>query len=190
MPSPDRIRRMMEADIASEAALAAQGRITPAQFRASMREIIEDSNFAMLKEATGARRLRDIPSEALGALDAHLDRQLAYLDRFAGEWERTGEWKKAFSRRAEQYVGSLKVTQGIAAGVVGGRAIKLEAIPGDGSTPCGQACKCRWERVDVDPAAGVVEMYWRLGSAEHCSGCLERASQWNPLIYWGWERVG
>jgi hypothetical protein len=39
-------------------------------------------------------------------------------------------------------------------------------------------CQCRWEIVD---RGDHWDCYWRLGIAEHCPDCVERARNWNPL---------
>ena len=53
----------------------------------------------------------------------------------------------------------------------------LPAYPGDGSTVCLTNCQCQWEIIEVE---GGWDCYWRLGAAEHCPDCMERAGTWNP----------
>jgi hypothetical protein len=55
----------------------------------------------------------------------------------------------------------------------------LPAYPRDGSTVCLTHCRCQWKI--VKRAGDLYEATWRLGQAEHCSDCLKRSQEWNPL---------
>ena len=48
-------------------------------------------------------------------------------------------------------------------------------------------CKCHLEFVESTRRSGrgetaVVEIFWRLGEAEHCPDCVRLASEWNPKV--------
>jgi hypothetical protein len=60
------------------------------------------------------------------------------------------------------------------------RVLPLPAMPGEGSQ-CLTRCKCKWDIKTIDEKNGDWDCYWRLGVAEHCQTCIERAKRWNPI---------
>lgn len=51
----------------------------------------------------------------------------------------------------------------------------LPAIPGDGSSNCRVRCKCHWSFVKT--SATTWRISWRLGKADHCETCVNRADR-------------
>ena len=87
--------------------------------------------------------------------------QLDYLKGFAAAVPDMSA--AAIAARANLYAGAVR------ASYYGARYPRLPSVPGDGSTPCKSNCKCTLEqRVDG--------IWWVLGAAEHCIGCLDRAA--------------
>lgn len=98
--------------------------------------------------------------------------QVDYLNGFADVLaaREDEEWSAALEARARMYAGSLSETYWRGQT----RGYTLPYYPGDGGTECITNCRCRWE-IDGGTA------YWRLGAAEHCSGCVGRGAN-NPHI--------
>jgi hypothetical protein len=100
-------------------------------------------------------------------LQAAIKAQRPYLTGFANDM-RTGELtEEQIRRRAELYAGPVRLTYSK------GRWPQAPDWPGSGNTPCLAWCRCSWQERDG-------QLYWSLGAAEHCSGCLTRASEWAP----------
>lgn len=57
----------------------------------------------------------------------------------------------------------------------------LPFYPRDGTTHCMAFCQCEWDWQDLDPEVGDYNIWWLMGTAEHCSTCLERALACYPL---------
>jgi hypothetical protein len=56
---------------------------------------------------------------------------------------------------------------------------EMPAYPRDGSTQCITHCRCQWRFKKVSSV--YYEATWKLGKAEHCKDCIERADLWGPL---------
>ena len=65
----------------------------------------------------------------------------------------------------------------------------LPAWPGDGTTICLTNCKCRWSINILSIERGDYNATWRLGAAEHCRTCRQRARAWKKLRVRGGELV-
>lgn len=55
----------------------------------------------------------------------------------------------------------------------------LPAYPSDGQAPCKTNCRCAWQ---IDETDTEWQCTWVLHAAESCSGCLENAAKWSPLV--------
>lgn len=64
--------------------------------------------------------------------------------------------------------------RGVAA-EVGLNASLLPAVPGDGTSICRTGCKCHWSIRIISQSRGDFNVSWRLGAAEHCATCRQRA---------------
>lgn len=127
---------------------------------------------------SGRKRTKLTKAE-LAQINQWVQAQLSYLDRFAAElelWPDGEEYPPKFKRRALQYASS--VVNPFYSGETWG--IPLPAMPGDGTSQCGQNDKCTWEIVALE-GEGNWDAYWELHPAEHCQTCIERARLWNPL---------
>ena len=107
-------------------------------------------------------------------LQAWIDEQRGYLAGFIAAieaGERPGNW----ANRASMYASAIVAPfwWGKTYGLI------LPAYPGDLSTICGQKCHCAWYVEDLGDDN--YDAYWRLGIAEHCPDCAERAILWAPL---------
>lgn len=105
--------------------------------------------------------------------------QQSYLNGFAADMETTDwgdEFPKRWISRAISYATS--VVAPFYTGMYWG--IPLPAIPGDGTTQCGQSDKCTWEIVKL-PGDRNYNATWTLHPAEHCQTCVERARLWRNL---------
>lgn len=108
------------------------------------------------------------------------EEQVGYLNRWVDEMRRGDFPLDAAPRvrqRAKLYAGAGNATfsesRAQRFGVTG-----LPFYPADGGTDCKSNCRCEWEFQQVE---GGWDAYYRLGVAEHCPSCTERARQANPL---------
>ncbi len=107
--------------------------------------------------------------------------QLEYLAAFRDEIQGAA-WQPGWAARAQMYADSI--TNPYWSGKTRGWA--LPAMPGDGTTQCLTHCKCAWE-IETLAGDGNADAYWRLGAAEHCQTCTQRAHEWSPLQIRGGE---
>lgn len=110
-----------------------------------------------------------------GSVGGMIHEQYNYLNPFLQQIAR-GELSQAqINARLKMYINSASEAfwRGLARDV----PIDLPAYPGDGSSACLVNCQCRW---DIQPVDDGYNCYWRLGEAEHCPDCMERARIWNP----------
>jgi len=114
--------------------------------------------------------------------------QLDFLDGFfkAIQSRPAGADSGAFRSRARMYVTSAVAPYWY--GVTEG--LPIPAIPGDGSSQCGQNDRCSLRIQWVDKSKGDADVYWVLEpGAEHCQTCAVRAEKWNPLVIRDWKLV-
>lgn len=109
-------------------------------------------------------------------LSIQLGSQLGYLQGFVGVLAST-EDVTPFVSRAVSYAAAV-VDPFWQSKTFG---LPLPTYPGAGDTECKQWCRCKWDIKWIDRTKGDADAYWKLGKAEHCPTCLERADQWNPL---------
>ena len=110
-----------------------------------------------------------------GSVGGMIKEQYGYLNPFLAQIER-GELSQAqINARLKMYINSA--SEAFWRGFASDIPIDLPAYPGDGSSRCLVNCQCTW---DIQPVENGYNCYWRLGAAEHCEDCLQRASEWNP----------
>ena len=120
------------------------------------------SYIAAVKDRTGVMP-KGLSRVERKELDARIAVQVKYLDGFAADL-RAGKLSPAqAAARANLYAGAVRGAYYAA------RYLGLNAYPGDGSTPCKGNCKCTLEERDG-------KIWWVLHPAEHCDGCVSRAS--------------
>jgi hypothetical protein len=150
------------------------------QFKQVLRTTYKDE-YAL---AIGGRN--NMTQRDYGIIGSELRGQYQYLYKFADQIE-AGQLTEAQIRiRSRMYVDSA--TQAFERGHTESLGVpKLPAYPGDGSTQCRSNCKCHWELAE-QPTHW--EATWKLGLAEHCPDCVQRSTDWAPLVSMGgqWQR--
>lgn len=155
------------------------GTLSLEDWHTRMRDAIR---LAYLEQAIAASPELDeryITDADMRRIEAEIERQYQFLDKFAADIEaavlKPGASLEFVMNRASLYAhssGAEYWRQAI--------DIELPAIPRDYSTQCGSRCACAWE-LDCDDA-GRVHATWVLGEADHCPDCVERARTWVDLI--------
>lgn len=118
-----------------------------------------------------------------GRLGQRIRRQNEFLKAFADDINKRGidNLTIAYLNNRTGLYGS-NFRESLEAGIARDRGLDpsvLPAIPGDGSTRCLVRCKCRWT---IRPRGrDRYSVSWRLGRAEHCQTCLDRADDWVNL---------
>lgn len=174
------------------------GEITPEEWEGAMMALLGRYTVSSYMTGAGLALFAGITAVALASLQEWLARQIGYLKRFGDVIRKTiaglfldsdGNpiripWKSWFAR-ARSYRNSIAAPywKGIAMG------LPLPAYPGDGSSLCGQNCRCRWEIQVLDREKGDFDCYWKEGIAEHCQTCIERANSWNPIRVRDWRLI-
>jgi hypothetical protein len=150
------------------------GDITIQRWQSDFREALKDTYINEYAVGRGGRH--NFTQQDYGSVGGMLGNQYRYLDNFAEQIAR-GELSTAqIQMRSRMYVDSA--TQAFERGR--GRAMgvpELPAYPGDGSTQCKSNCKCSWQIVEAE---ATWDCTWKLGIAEHCPDCVDRASRWAP----------
>ena len=125
-----------------------------------------------------------IDSAAVSDMNATVREQLRYLRRWSNEL--AGVEKEISARQvrnrgrlygqasSQTFEKSHDAEKGIPQGI-------LPAYPGDGTTLCLTNCKCRWSFRVINKENGDFDCNWRLGAAEHCQTCRDRARSWLGL---------
>lgn len=153
----------------------ANRQISIQQWTESMRNEIK-TNF--INEYLLAHGGRESMTQAdWGRIGQMVRTQYQYLDNFAADVAGGDMSEKAIAARARMYVEAS--SQAFERGKVAARGMPdLPAYPTEG-TQCRANCACSW---DIHETADAWLCYWRLGAAEHCPDCSERASTWAPLV--------
>lgn len=111
----------------------------------------------------------------------YIDEQLHFLENWIADMAQSSKFIGGVGRAA-MYGESLgQVYQRAYIAARGGRdqLPDLPAYPRDGSTVCRVHCRCEWRIKKV--SAVYYEATWKLGQAEHCPDCIERAKVWSPI---------
>jgi hypothetical protein len=144
------------------------------QLNKDLREIIKQTNTDMYALGAGGRNgLSHRDWGTIGALDKE---QYKYLNGLVDQIAKGKITPAQANARLKMYVNSSN--EALWRGYTN-ELPKMPAYPGDGSTQCLTNCQCTWEIVPVE---GGFNCYWRLGPAEHCDDCVQRAGEWNPLF--------
>lgn len=168
-------------DIALQSAAMGAGRVSVDQWQAQMAQSLLVAHYAAMMEG---RSQRELSTQARALVNRLVGEQLDYLNGFADQLDQRG-WEDKDAARAALYAGALKSTFWT------GRTYGYEMphVPGDGSTPCLVNCQCYLEIDELDQEEINVDVYWKLGAAEHCGPCVQRSQDWAPLRFRGGERV-
>lgn len=111
----------------------------------------------------------------------YIEEQLHFLELWIADIGQAGKLIGG-AGRAAMYGESLGQTYQRAYVAARGSRVglpELPAYPRDGSTVCLTHCRCQWQIKKVSPV--YYEATWKLGVAEHCPQCIERADLWGPL---------
>ena len=110
------------------------------------------------------------------AVTKQVQAQIGFLNGFTAEIQDAATFQPGWKARAAMYAKS------IAAPYWSGRTklLPLPALPGDGTSQCKTNCGCSWDVQELD-GDGNYDCYWRLGKAENCQTCAQRAADWSPL---------
>lgn len=151
------------------------GAISRGEFTDGMRGLVTNAHGAQYLFGRGG--LNAVTSKDVSTLQQAIVGQYGYIDNFANDLL-SGDVSEARARqRAHMYAdGSIQSYERARAASFN---VDLPAYPGDGGTPCLTGCCCSW---DISRKDGVVSATWKVGGADPCSGCLDRAAKWDPWV--------
>lgn len=160
------------------ATLVSEAQISPVDWRDRFRQEIKTE---YIRQYLLGRGGREVMSQAdWGSVGGMLKEQYGYLDGFFADIQNRDLTEAQIAARMRMYINSAREAYSRAEERARGLpAGSLPAHPGDGTTICLSNCKCSWEIEDVD---GGFNAYWRLGAAEHCETCVDRAAAWSPYF--------
>lgn len=159
------------------------GLLSPVEWHNEMVELLRVGYTAAYM---AGRETTEVSPAAQRMLSRLVGGQVDYLNRFLDEIE-ASEWNDATMRpRAQMYGKSTR--QGFERGLTYG--LDLPQVPGDGKTECLTNCKCSLRVRWIDEEELDADVYWLLGSAEHCESCVRLSKEWRPLRIRGGEVQG
>jgi hypothetical protein len=130
-------------------------------------------------------RFGEIPNGAWGEVGAIVQRQFRFLRRWRREIdkvEREDLSTAQMNDRAQKYGAAARESfQAGYTAEVGLKPSVLPAMPADGTTICMTRDKCRWAIQILSKENQDFNATWKLGIAEHCQTCLDRAQNWTQL---------
>lgn len=190
---PDEIQDALasfESDVDALMGRLEMGKISESQWRESFAALLASYIALSYLIGSGAQSLT---GDAGIWVTNWLASQLDYLNNFLAAIQVNraagGGWTPGYNARARMYVTSIVApfwygeTEGL----------PLPALPGDGSSDCGQNDACGWDIHWIDREKGDADCYWLLNQqrivVEHCQQCIERARQWKPLKVRNWRLV-
>jgi len=153
------------------------GTIDEATWLSAMREEVKQINVQAYAAGRGGK-WSDITFSEWGRLGQKMPFQYRKLTELAGQLP--GNFSAAqLNARLNLYANAAR--QQFESAIAAEKGVTddiLPALPGDGTTQCMINCKCRWA---IRKRHNVHICTWRLGRAEHCRTCLQRAVQWKNL---------
>jgi hypothetical protein len=164
---------------AATEALASGG--TLRAWEAAMRKAVTTAHtaayLAAIRDRTGVmpQTADALPEAERSTLRDLIDRQLDYLAGFVKDLLASKLSPAQALGRALMYGRAAHGTYWSART----RGLPLPAMPGEG-TQCMANCRCTWEVQTLD-GDGNHDAYWRMGAAEHCQTCTQRAATWAPV---------
>lgn len=159
------------------------GGMSVQRWELEMREAVKLAHVTEYTFGRGGRRA--MSSEDWGRLGQQIREQYVYLHNFAQDVQAgrytnaDGDTSLAAVRARAALYGESAVYAHSRGQEAAAEGLALPCHPGDGGTPCLARCKCRWTIVETSDQW---EATWRLGSAEHCDGCLSRAANFAPYV--------
>lgn len=175
-------RQYFDKRVTDLASRLANGDITVNQWQRSMGEEIE--RLHLTAWAIGRGGVNGMSQRDLRDVQRKIGEQKGYLDAWAGQLRQQRNRSEAFSEawiasRGRLYGGAANATIWQANTAAIGIP-RLPQYPGDGKTRCRTNCKCSQKIVKLR-GDGNFNVFWKLGTAEHCPNCQALARQWNPL---------
>jgi hypothetical protein len=130
-------------------------------------------------------RFGEIPNGAWGQVGATVQRQFRFLRRWRREIDKVERDALSIAQmndRAQKYGAAARESfQAGYTAEVGLKPSVLPAMPADGTTICMTRDKCRWAIQILSKENQDFNASWKLGVAEHCQTCLDRAQNWIQL---------
>jgi hypothetical protein len=164
----EQIERLFAQRARALSARYAAGEITLGQWQVEMRYDVKVAHGLQLIAGADGDPTRISPDDWL-RLGPQLRKQYGYLEDFAREIQ-AGQVTSpdALAARSELYAKSA----GREYWAQATKAVRLPAMPKDGSSECHGNCGCEW----VDNGDG--SWRWQLGKADNCPTCAQRAREW------------
>lgn len=152
------------------------GEIGRQEWQSEFSRIVKDAHESQF--ALGRGGTKQMTVDDWGIVDARVAGQGTYITRLGDEIEAGNITPEMASYRSSLYANASRSAfeQGRSRSWTGAR---MPAYPGDGQSECMSNCKCHWSYKSVD---GRLEARWKLGSSEHCPGCVTNAMVYNPYI--------
>lgn len=176
----DALRRATEDKMVALADRLTSGELTVAEWTEEMKLLLRKGNLYQFVTSKGGDRTRIKRTEYL-KLGTELNRQYRYLYRFANDIVQRAEEGRSLgfvANRARLYARSTQ-----AMFYRGAIPVDLPQYPRDGKTRCRNNCKCRLEYETVRGEEGqpiAINVFWKLGIAEHCPDCIQLSREWKP----------
>lgn len=162
------------------------GELRPLEWHFAMRGEIKRLHLAAYV-AGKSGRWEAMTQADFGRIGAILRRQFTYLSRWMNQIREaqrsdTMPSRAQLNARADLYgqAASESFEKGYA-DEIGLPVDVLPDWPGAGNTSCRANCKCRWAIRIISMERGDYDATWRLGVAEHCRECRQRARHWKKL---------
>jgi hypothetical protein len=161
--------------------LLGENRLAPADWRFLMREEIKREYIRQYLLGIGGRE--QMTQADWGRIGGMLTDQYRYLDDFYKENAAGALSEAQVAARSRMYIRSAREAYERANAQAWGGP-PLPAYPGDGSTVCLTNCACHWDIRSAEAEENVMRWsaWWVLGAAEHCPDCIERSTNWAPLV--------
>lgn len=157
------------------------GSIDRTEWLRRVREEVKDLHVQAAVSGRGGR-WDDMRFSDWGRVGQKVREQYGYADNFARELIEKDYSAAQIKNRLSLYADAA--SSSFEAGYVADKGVDpsvLGYFPGDGTTDCRTRCKCRWSIRILNKSRGDFDATWRLGSAEHCRTCTERARRWRRI---------
>lgn len=177
-PKLQRVIKSLTRELEALTARLLAGDISLADWTAEFEQILATHHAAAYLLGRGGELTDPLARNQLALLERYIAEQAEYLSGLKRDIAggRYGDSPRALGARVDMYARSVQPPYW-AGKTIG---LPLPAMPGEG-TQCLTNCRCRWEITTLDAERGDHDCYWRLGAAEHCQTCNQRAVDWNPI---------
>lgn len=152
----------------------AKGEVTVQAWQKGMSTDVRRTTAALYALGRGGRNA--MTAADWKAVKALVSEQSTYLESFAADIKAEKLSAAQIKARASMYVRAG--VQAHDRGVAASYDVTPHVMPGEGS-PCGSNCRCRWVYASTKTEW---RLTWTLSGVEHCDVCIERASEYDPLV--------